>query len=144
MSTSKKPTPREELERIEDALLESILNASGDELQEELTAAGLDPESCIADVEATIAAAKADFARNRLKEAQHELAAWRQGNAKVNAAALEAARARLDRLRSGDLDSEQGIMLAARKGQGLSESDMDALLEDLAALEELERGEEDE
>ena len=31
------------------------------------------------------------------------------------------------------------MMLAARKGEGLSESDIEALLEDLAALEKLER-----
>src|SRR3546814_14208811 len=36
MSTSKKPSAREELERIEDALVDSILNASGDALRAEL------------------------------------------------------------------------------------------------------------
>lgn len=144
MSNSKKPTPREELERIEDALVDSILNASGDELREELVAAGIDPDSCIAEVDVTIAAAKAESARNRLTEARTELAAWRRRDPKVNAAALDAARAKFDRLRSGDQDLKQRMMLAARKGDGLSDSDMEALLKDLAALDELEGKQEDE
>lgn len=144
MSTSKKPTPREELERIEDALVESILNASGDALRAELAAAGLDPESCIAEVDATIASAKVECARKRLSKARAELAAWRKSGAKANVTALDAARAKFERLRSGDWELSQKMMLAARKGEGLSDSDMMALLEDLAALEKLEGGNEDE
>lgn len=144
MSNSKKPTPREELERIEDALVDSILNASGDELREELAAAGLDPDSCIAEVDATIAAATAERARKRLTEARTELAAWRRRGPRANAAALDAARAKFERLRSGDQDLKQRMMLAARKGDGLSDSDMEALLDDLAALDELEGRQEDE
>jgi len=144
MSKTKKPTAQEELERIEDAFLDSLLNASGDELREEITAAGIDPDSCIAEVDATIAAAKAEYARNRLEEARAELAAWRKRDAKANGTALDAARAKLDRIRSGDPELDKKMMLAARKGEGLSDSDMEGLLEDLAALEELERGDEDE
>jgi len=144
MSTSKKPTLREELERIEDALVESILNVSGDELGEELVAAGLDPAGCIAEVDALIASAKAECARKRLNDARTALAAWRKGGAKGNVTALDAARAKFERLRSGDPDLNQKMMLAARKGEGLSDSDMQALLEDLAALDELEGNQEDE
>jgi hypothetical protein len=36
------------------------------------------------------------------------------------------------------------MMMAARKGEGLSESDLEGLLDDLAELERLERGEGDE
>jgi hypothetical protein len=144
MSTSKKPSPREELERIEDALVESILSASGDELREELAAAGLDPDFCIAEVDAIITSAKAEWARKRLTEARAELTAWRKSKKKGNVAALDAARQKFERLRSGDQDLKQRLMLAARKGEGLSENDMEALLEDLAALEELEGGKEDE
>jgi hypothetical protein len=144
MSISKKPTAHEELERIEDALLDSILNASGDELQEELVVASLDPESCIAEVDAIIAAAMAESGRKRLKEARTELAGWRTRDLRANVTALDAARAKFERLRSGDRELNERIMLAARKGEGLSDSDMEALLEDLAALEELEGREEDE
>lgn len=144
MSTSKKPTAREELERIEDALVDSILNVSGDELREELAASGLDPDSCVAEVDATIAAAKAESARKRLTEARTELAAWRERDSKANAAALDSARAKFERLRAGDQELRQRMMLAARKGEELSDSDIEALLEDLAALEELEGRQKDE
>lgn len=143
MSNSKKPTPREELKRIEDALVDSILNASGDELREEYAAAGLDPDSCIAEVDATLAAAKAESARKRLIEARTELAAWRRRGAKADVTARDAARAKFELLRSGDQDLERRMMLAARKGDGLSDRDMEALLEDLAALEKLEGRQED-
>lgn len=144
MSAPKKATPREELQRIEDALVDSILNASGDDLRDELSAAGLDPDACIADVEATIAATKAAHARNRLEGARAELAAWRRRLPQASVTALDAARARFERLKSGDPDLKQRIMLAARKGEGLSDSDLKALLEDLAMLEALEDRKEDE
>ena len=144
MITPKRPTARDELERIEDALLESLLNASGQELREEIAAAGIDPDSCIADVEATIAAARAECSRKRLEDARAELAAWRKRDAKTDATSIDAARLKLDRLRSGDKELDKKMMLAARKGEGLSDSDIEGLLADLAALEDLERGEEDE
>lgn len=144
MSTSKKPTAREELERIEEALVEGILNASGDALRAELAAAGLDPESCIGEVDATITSAKAEGARKRMSQARAELATWRKGGTKADISALDAARAKFERLRSGDRELSQKMMLAARKGEGFSDSDMKALLEGLAALEELEGGNEDE
>src|ERR1700730_2365315 len=135
MSTSKKPTPREELERIEDALVDSILNASGDELRDELAAAGLDPDACIVDVEATIVAAKAACTRKRLDKARAELAALRGRASPGSVTALDAARAKSVLVFSGDADLKQRMMLAARKGEGLSDDDLEALLEDLAALE---------
>ena len=144
MTTPKRPTARVELERIEDALVDSLLNASGDELREEMAAAGIDPDSCIAEVDATIAAAKAECARSRLQDVRAELAEWRKRDAKADVTALDAARAKLDQMRSGDRKLDEKMMLAARKGEGLSDSDMEGLLEDLAALAELERREEDE
>ena len=139
MSTPKKPTAREELERLEDALLESLLNAPGQELRDEIAAAGIDPDACIAEVDATITEARAACARKRLEEARAEFAAWRKRNARPDVTALDVARAKLDRIRSGDRQLNEKMMLAARKGEGLSESDIEALLEDLAALEKLER-----
>ena len=144
MTTSKKPTAREELERIEDALIESLMNASGDELREEFAAAGLDPDSFIAEVETTIASAIAECSQARLEQARAELLSWRNRDAKVNVTAIESAREKLERLRSGDKALDEKMMLAARKGEGLSDNDDDGLLEDLAALEEFESRKEDE
>ena len=45
---------------------------------------------------------------------------------------------------SSNKELDKKMMLAARKGEGLSERDIEGLLADLAALKDLERGEEDE
>ena len=141
MTTHRKPTACEELERIEKALVESLLNASDHELREDLAAAGKDPDSCVADIDAAIARAQAECARSRMETARAELAAWRGQGVKPGKIALEEARARLQRLRSGDSALDSRMMMAARKGEGLSESDLEGLLDDLAELERLERGE---
>jgi hypothetical protein len=77
--------------------------------------------------------------RERLETARAELAAWRDQGAKPSKLALDEARSRLQRLRSGDSELDSRMMLAARKGEGLSEKDLESLLEDLAELERLER-----
>lgn len=143
MSTSKKPTAREELERIEDALIGSILKTSGEELRKEIAATGIDPDSYITDVETTIAMAKAESTRKNLEKIRNELEAWRKRDVKESGATMDAARVKLDQMRSGDPDLNRKMMLAARNGEGLSESDLEGLLEDLTALEELDRVDED-
>ena len=144
MSKSKRPTAREELQRIEDALLDSLLNVSGDEVRGETAAAGIDPDSRIAEVDATIAAARSAYVRNRFDSARAELAAWRRRIVKANTMALDAARAKFDKIWAEDSELPERTLLAARKGEGLSDSDMEGLFEDLATLEELERADEDE
>lgn len=135
---------RNELNNIEDALVESILDASEAQIRAEITEAGFDPDSCIADVDKTIASAKAECTRKRLTLARTELAAWRKHIGELDTNSIETARQRLNQLRSGDDELDKRMMMAARKGEGLSDSDLEGLLEDFAALEHLERGEKDE
>jgi hypothetical protein len=136
--SSKKPTASEELARIEDALAESILEAPGRTIREEISAAGSDPDALIACIDAAIAYARGKAARARLESARSELAAWRAKAGSTSALEREAARARLQRLRAGA--GNKGLTIAARKGEGLSERDAEGLAEDLAELERLERG----
>ena len=70
-----------------------------------------------------------------METARSELAAWRGQGVKPGKIALEEARARLQRLRSGDAGLDSRMMMAARKGEGLSESHLKGLLVDLAELE---------
>lgn len=144
MSTPRKPTAREELERIEDALVETLLSASEGDLREELTAAGSDPDACIAEIEATIASAREESSQRRLEGARAALAAWRAKSGRIDEAEREGARARLERLRATDRELDAKMMMAARKGEGLSERDLEGLLEDMAELERLEREDGDE
>jgi len=127
-----------ELEHIEDALVDSILDAADEDMRRELADLGRSPAGVIADVDATIRSALAATARQRLQQAKSELAAWRAGQ-QFTTAEREAAKARLERLRSGQLDADASMMMAARKGGGLSESDEQGLIEDMAELERLER-----
>jgi hypothetical protein len=139
MITRRKPTACEELERLENALTESLLSATEQDLREELAAAGSDPDALVGEIDAAIARARSECARERLETARAELAAWRDQGAKPSKLALDEARSRLQRLRSGDSELDSRMMLAARKGEGLSEKDLESLLEDLAELERLER-----
>jgi hypothetical protein len=138
MSGSDKPRPSDELERIEDALAESLLDATGEDVRKEVGASGDDPDALIANVNEAIASAQSLSARVRLERARAELAAWRT---KSGPAPLEreAARTRFERMRSGHFDPDTKMTMAARKGQGLSDSDAEGVVDDLADLDRLER-----
>jgi hypothetical protein len=140
MSTPRKPTANEELERIEDGLVDGLLTASGQELREEIAAAGDDPDALVAHIDSAFASARAASARATLELARTELTAWRDKGSNVSALEREAARTRFGRLQSGSGDPDKEYMMAARKGQRLSEQDIEGLIEDMAELERLERG----
>ena len=135
MSTSQRLTASEELEHIEDALIETLLSVSGEELRAEMTAVGIDPDTSVAEMDSAIAAARAKFSRERLKRARAAIDEWRAKRGPISGVEREAARARLQ---SGDHVLDEKLTMAARKGEGLSERDFDGLLEDLAELERLQ------
>lgn len=138
MNTSRKRTAMDELERIEDALVDSILHATGEELRDEIAESTDDADACIASVEESVAAAISKIAKARLADAQAELALWRTKSGNVSALDREKARAKLQQIRGSDREFDSKMMLAARKGEELSDSDLEGLLEDLAELERLE------
>jgi hypothetical protein len=139
MTAPGKPKASEELERIEDALVESLLDATGEDVRKEIAAAGGDPDALIAAVDAAIASARTKSAQVRLERARAELSAWRSKSGPVSAPERNAAQARFERLRTGKVDPDSKMMMAARKGEGLSDSDLEGLIEDMAELERLER-----
>jgi hypothetical protein len=139
MTAPKKTDGRDEILRIEEALVRSLLEASTSELREEFAAAGQDPDKCIAEIDALIGRAKAASAKKRFDQAKAELAAWRSGESNVVGFDRDAARARFERIQARDPELASKMMVAARKGESLSERDMEGLLQDLAKLERLER-----
>jgi hypothetical protein len=143
MTTPGKPKASEELERIEDALVESVLDAAGEDLRKEIAASGDDAEAIVAAVDAAIATACTQSAQARLERARAELSAWRSKSGPSSVVERNAARARFERLRSGNSDPDSKMMMAARKGEGLSDSDLDGVIEDIAELEKLEREKDD-
>ncbi len=137
MTGFRKNPAREQLERIEDALIESILGASEAELREELTERGDDPDKCLLRMEQIMSGAKVASGKRRMERAKSKLQEWRTGQSKTLAFDREAARARFEKMRSRDPELASKMLLAARKGEGLSESDIEGLIEALAKLERL-------
>lgn len=135
---SNKPNAVTELRRIDDAIEESILNASGDELRDELADEGLDPEKVVAEMDAIAREAKLAGAKIRLEEAQSAVESFKSRRTDSRAIDKAKFRAKLQQMRSGTKGDGEGLMMAARKGRNVSQSDEDGLLDDLAQLEALE------
>jgi hypothetical protein len=135
MSSSGKTTTRDELERIEDALAESLLDAAGEEVRKEIAESGGNPDALVAVVDTAFASARAASARARLERFRAELSAWQTKGGPVSP---------LERLRSGTVEPDAKMMMVARKGTGLSDNDLEGVIEDMAELERLERNKDDE
>ena len=117
---SKKTNPSSPLERLEDALVDTILNISESELDAELREMNLDPNDVAIRTKAAInrgivAANKASLtrAKNQLAEAKGRLSIFT--TSRHRAGALE----RFEKMKTGDTEP---MMMAARKGEGLSEN----------------------
>jgi hypothetical protein len=135
---TKKITATEELRRIGEAFDDSILAASPEELREELAAQGLDVEKVVAEMDAINASAKLAGARMRLERAKDAVKAAKGQLTVVSSAERESVRAKLHDMRAGKGGHASGLMMAARKGDGLSQSDEEGAVDDMAQLEALE------
>jgi hypothetical protein len=139
MTTAKKADETDEFERFEDALVDSILAASGTDLRDELRAAGEDPDAVIRSVDALLASAQRACAGQRLRDAQENVRAFRAGARTPTPEERTAAQARLHAARAGDRTLSSKTLLAARNDQGATERDINSLLDDLAELKRLEQ-----
>jgi hypothetical protein len=138
MTGTKKDSVRDELERIEDALVDAIMNSSEAELREEIKERGEDPDKILAGVDATLVGAKAAAAKLRMERAKLELQEWRAGKGKIVDFDRAAMQAKFEKMRVRDPELASKMMAAARNGEGLSERDLDGFLADLAKLERLD------
>jgi hypothetical protein len=135
---SNRPTGHEQLQRILTALDEDILSASPAQLRQELATEGLDETKVIAEMDATLAEAKASWGKLRLEQAKAAVAARDSEVSRASVIDKERVRGKLDAMRSGADENFAGMMLAARKGKKLSDKDEEGALDDLAQLEALE------
>lgn len=136
--TFKKYSTREQLQRIEDALVEAILASSESELRQDIEARGDDPSERLTSVSEVLTRAKAAGAKRRFERIKLELATWRTSQPKVVTFDRQLMRARLEKIMGRDSEFAAKVSMAARKGEGLPDTDMEGLLEDLAKLEKLE------
>lgn len=133
---SKGPTKdRDAIRRLEDALIDDILNATDGEIAAEAAEEGID-------LEAQATAMRSMFERARLESGKTRMAA-----AKAAAAAHRSAapRGRVPGLQSGafagrvanDVDNARKLTMAARNGTEQSDRDLRSVEEDLAELNAL-------
>ncbi len=133
----------EELRRIDDAIEESILRATDQELREELASEGLDADKVIAEMDAMTKDAKLAGTKLRLKMAKESVKTFKAQQPDTPSADRDVLRSRLGRIRSGGTSARDGLMMAARKGGQLSQSDEEGALDDLAQLEAIEAQEDE-
>ena len=138
MSAPKRTDATAELGRLEDALVDSILNAEESNLREEVVAAGEDPDDIVRRIDTLFASAERSCARERLHVAQEELRSFRAAGKLLTAGERALARARFEDARSRDDGLSRKLLLAARKGQQATERDVESLVDDLAELNLLE------
>jgi hypothetical protein len=128
----------DELRRIDDAIDESILGASPEELREELAAQGLDPDKVMAEMDSSTERAKIAGAKMRLAQAKDAVKSFKAGKVETSQIDRPALHSNLQHMRSGRTGNHSGMMMAARKGKQLSQSDEEGTLDDLATLRALE------
>ena len=133
-----KRTYLEELEKLDDAIDESILAAASDEVREELAGLGLDPDAVVAEMDAVTERARIAGAKRGLEQAKRAVLAFKARQADVSPVERDAVRRKLDEMRAGDGAKASDMMIAARKGKGPSDSDEQGILDDLARLARLE------
>lgn len=137
MTASKKPRPAENL--IEDAILDDLLSLSAEDVEAELREEGLSPDDAVAKAKRALANAEAESGRRRLAAAKQGAEAFRtERSPVVSLGDRERQKSRLDDMKRS-APGASGMMMAARKSEGLSQRDEEVLLDDLADLERLEQ-----
>lgn len=131
---TRKPSEFDRLSKIDEALDESIIEASEEELREDFAEQGHDFDKAVARVGSTIEKAKASAAKMRFELAKREMKEF-QDRSNITTLDLTKARRRRDDMVAGDAGN---TMMAARKGSKLSDRDEDGVVNDLAQLEALE------
>jgi hypothetical protein len=128
----------DELRNLSDEIDDSILGASDAEVSEELASLGIDPEKVAAEMSAIVQEAKRLAGKSRLARAKDAVSTLRSNPPNAPQGDRTALRSRLQRMRSGKSDGNNGLMMAARRGKDISASDEEGALDDLAQLDALE------
>jgi hypothetical protein len=134
MSTTK-PNDASLLARLDDAWMDNIFELSEADLDAEIKELGLDPAAEVASMRSAIDKAVKAAAKATLLSAKAELAKFKLEKS-GGAHDAAAGRALLERIKARDPAMAE-MMMAARKGKALSESDEEGVAEDLADLEKL-------
>ncbi|WP_443971307.1 hypothetical protein [Sphingobium sp. CR28] len=132
MSGEKTPDPT--LNRLLDELADDLMNLTDEELLAEFSADGIDLDSEAGAAKVAIEAGMARVGRQRLAAAK--VAAARDRTARVLRSPIRADRrgGALATFAKGDAKLKGRLTIAARKGEGLTDAEIDSVLADLREL----------
>ncbi len=125
---------RNALDRLADALVDDILNASDEEVLAEAEEDGIDPARPTGRLSEVFERAATEAGKAKLAAARRDAANARRSGARVVRIEPADARCRYDAMIAQDPKLTEKLTVAARKGEGQSERDIDSAIEDLAEL----------
>ena len=122
------------LDRLTDALVDDILGASDAEILAEAAELGDDPTQIASDMRTRLETAILHAGKARMLAARKALVSDRQRVGTVTPSNAAEARRRYDKLVASDASLASKLTLAARKGEGQSQRDIESMIEDMAEL----------
>ncbi len=125
---------RDALRRLADALAEDVLSAPDSEILEEAAEIHGDPAKLAADMLKLFEQTMSEQGKERLAAAREAVLADRRQPAAVVRLPPAEARRRLQQLIAADPETARKLTVAARKGEGLSDDDVQSMLEDFEEL----------
>lgn len=125
---------RDALDRLADAFVDDILNASDEDILAEITEDYGDPDKLAADMLAMFERTAQEAGKAKLAAAKQAAAEARKKGASVVHINPPDARRRYEDMVANDRDLSDKLTLAARKGEDQSERDIDSAIEDLEEL----------
>ncbi|MFC3097929.1 hypothetical protein [Alteraurantiacibacter palmitatis] len=133
---TRKLTPKQTLLPLADALIEDWMTRSDEEIFAEFRDDGLEPEDVAAQLRAHIESLVAESGKSRLARARAGLAGARADRASSSMFLLPISRKQeiLTQFAANDGRLRDRITMAARKGEGASEREIDDMLMDLRDL----------
>ncbi|MDP1644421.1 MAG: hypothetical protein Q8L71_02815 [Thiobacillus sp.] len=133
--TGKKRNPSEELERLADALVEDILNATNQEILDEAQVDYGNAKVGADEIRALFQLARTKVAKGRLETARNGLAADRaKGMGKVLPFDIAKSRQIVSKFAANDSELQGRLTMAARMGEELSDQDIQGIIEDMIKL----------
>ena len=125
---------RRALNRLADALVDDVLNSSDEEVLAEAEGDGIDAGELAEQLRGIFERTVADIGKEKLAAARQGAANARQSGGRVVRIDRADARRRYEAMIAEDPGLTEKLTLAARKGEGQSERDVESAIDDLTEL----------
>ena len=132
--TAKKDNDRIALDRLAAFHIEEILDVSEEALLADLSDEGENSTEAINAAKGVFERASAGVAKQKFAEAKKAVAAYRERSRNIVNLDPATARRRLEEILAAEPETRKKLTLAARNDKGLSDGDVQGMLEDLAEL----------